>query len=240
MKIVAIIQARMGSTRLPGKVLKPLLGESMLYWGVHRTRKARHIDDVIIATTAQPQDTQLATLCNAKGWNVYRGSEDDVLDRYYQAAKQFKASMIVRITSDCPLIDASVIDHLIASYQSAVPPVDYASNTMARTYPRGLDVEIFSFDALEKAWREDQSSWREHVTPYIYNHPERFRLLNITNPVDYSHHRWTVDTPDDFELITRIYEHFGHGDFHWGEVIDLLEANPEWVKINQHVEQKKV
>lgn len=240
MKTVAIIQARMGSTRLPGKVLKPLLNKPMLQWVVARVSAAQLLDQVIIATTDQAQDDSLEQFCNTQAWPVYRGSEDDVLDRYYQTARQFNASEIIRITSDCPLIEPTVIDHLIASYRSTVPSVDYASDTITRTYPRGLDAEIFSFAALEKTWQEDQSGWREHVTPYIYNHPEQFRLLAITNPVDYSHHRWTVDTPEDFDLVTRIYEHFGHGAFHWREVIDLLEANPEWVKINQHIAQKKV
>lgn len=240
MKTIAIVQARLGSTRLPGKVMQLLLECPMLWWSVYRLKKSPLLDDVVVATTLEPRDDPIVEFCEREGLPVHRGSEDNVLERYYQAAGYHEADYIIRVTSDCPLIDTTVVDYVVAAYQSSVPPVDYASNTLERSYPRGLDVEIFSFAALEKAWQEDRSGWREHVTPYIYNNPQLFRLLSIKNPVDYSRHRWTVDTAEDLELVRRIYEHFGHGDFHWREVIALLEANPDWVKINQHIEQKKV
>jgi spore coat polysaccharide biosynthesis protein SpsF len=239
-KVVCIIQARLGSTRLPGKVLKPILGEPMLVWDVTRARRARLVDEIVIATTEHSQDDAIVDLCQSQGWLFWRGSEDDVLDRYYQAASTFQADIIVRITSDCPLIDPNVIDFAIASHRSSAPLVDYTSNATMRSYPRGLDVEVFNRDALERAWREDHSAWREHVTPYIYHHPEMFRLQTVQNPVDYSHHRWTVDTPEDLALIEKIYQHFGHGDFTWQGVLALLEQHPDWVEINAHIEQKKV
>ena len=239
-KIVCIIQARMGSTRLPGKVLKLLQGKPLLWWDMYRIKQSRFVDEIVIATTTQPQDDPLAAPGETEGWQVFRGSEDDVLDRYYQAAERYRADIVVRITSDCPLIDPTMIDYTITAFLSAAPSVDYAANILVRRYPRGLDVEVFSAEALGRAWREDHSAWREHVTPYIYNNPSAFRLLAVQNPVDYSQHRWTVDTPEDFELVRRIYEHFGHGDFRWQDVLDLLAQHPDWVALNAHVEQKKL
>ena len=230
----------MGSTRLPGKVLRPLLDRPLLAWDVYRLRKCRLIDDIIIATTTDPRDDALADLCASEGWGCFRGSENDVLDRYYGAARQYHADTIVRITSDCPLIDSSVTDYVIATYAAAAPAADYASNVFPRTYPRGLDTEVFSFAALETAWKEDQSEWREHVTPFLWKQPERFRQINAANLVDYSSHRWTVDTPQDFELVRRIYEHFGHGDFAWRDVLTLLDQHPDWVAINADIQQKNV
>lgn len=238
MRMVCIVQARMGSTRLPGKVLEPLLGKPMIWWVMHRLRKSRLLDHVIIATTTKVTDNQLVELCKQEGWPVYRGSEDDVLDRYYQAAKQMDVEHIVRITSDCPLIDPLVTDHVIATYLSAAPRPDYANNTLQRTYPRGLDTEVFSFAALETAWNTDTSSWREHVTPYLYHNPDRFRLQSVTNSADYSRLRWTVDTPEDLALVRTVYEYFGHGDFTWQQVLKAFEDHPEWVTINQDIQQK--
>jgi spore coat polysaccharide biosynthesis protein SpsF len=240
MSTLCILQARMGSTRLPGKVLLPLLDRPLLAWDVYRLRKCRLIDEIVIATTTDPRDDALADLCVSEGWGCFRGSENDVLDRYYGAARQHNADTIVRITSDCPLIDPAVTDYVIATYAAAAPAADYASNVFPRTYPRGLDTEVFSFAALETAWKEDQSEWREHVTPFLWKQPERFRQINAANPVDYSSHRWTVDTPQDFELVRRIYAHFGHGDFGWRDILTILELNPNWVALNADVPQKKL
>ena len=238
---VCIIQARMGSTRLSGKVLQPILGRPMLWWVMHRVQQARLLGKVVIATTTEPADDAIVALCERHGWSTFRGSEQDVLDRYYQAAQQYGADVVVRITSDCPLIDPWVIDYTISAHLSAAPQVDYTSNSIDRTYPRGLDTEAFSMDALRRCWRDATlPPEREHVTYYMYRHPERFNLLPVTNQVDYARHRWTVDTPEDMELVQRVYQHFGHGDFHWREVLALLEAHPDWIQINQHIEQKKV
>lgn len=237
-RIICMIQARMSSTRLPGKIMLTLLDKPMLWWDVYRVRQARLIDEIVIATTTETADDTTADYCQDNNWAYFRGSEQDVLDRYYQAAQQANANYIVRITSDCPIIDAHVLDYVIAAHLSAVPGVDYTSNVLARTYPRGLDTEVITFAALERAWREDTSGWREHVTPYIHQQPDKFRLQGVTNPSDMSNYRLTVDTPQDLELIRRIYSHFGHGDFTWGEVVELLAQHPDWLDLNRAVQQK--
>lgn len=229
----------MGSTRLPGKVMLPILGKPMLVHVVERVRRTRLIDDIIIATSASPQDDVLVELCRAREWKFFRGSEEDVLDRYYNAAQD--AEHIVRITSDCPVIDPTVIDYVVAGYYAAYPKPDYAANTLIRSYPRGLDVEIFNCAALAQAWDEDHNpATREHVTPYLYRHPDKFRLLSVSNPTDFSAYRLTVDTPEDFELIERIYAHFQHNAFGWREMIALLEQHLDWLEINREVPQKPV
>lgn len=241
MKIVGIVQARMGSTRLPGKVLQPILGRPMIYWVIERLQQCRFIEQIVIATTTEIQDDILVSICQQYGWDFYRGSQNDVLDRYYEAARAFEATTIIRITSDCPLIDPIVTDYVIASHLSVVPQVDYTSNVLTRTYPRGLDTEAFSFASLKRAWEEDTSMvWREHVTPYIHQQPNEFRLHQVTNPTDFSQYRLTVDTPQDMDLICRIYNHFGHGKFGWGEVISVLEAQPELASLNHDIRQKVI
>lgn len=234
----AIIQARMSSTRLPGKVLLDLAGEPMLARVVERTRRARSIERVIVATTVEPEDEPIVTLGRSRGWAVSRGSRDDVLDRYYQAAVTNGADPIVRITSDCPLIDPGVIDRVVGQLTDGV---DYASNiNPRRTFPRGLDVEVFTLAALSTAWRDaTDSSSREHVTPFLYRHPERFHvaLLESDRPAA-ADHRWSVDTPEDYELMQRIYGHFGNDEFDWLDVLELLERHPDWVELNRHIAQK--
>lgn len=230
----------MSSTRLPGKVLRPILGQPMLWWVVYRLRCCRLIDKIVIATTVEPSDNPLVELCQRERWAVSRGSEEDVLDRYYQAARTYEADHIVRITSDCPLIDPAVTDYVIATYASVAPRPDYASNTLRRRYPRGLDTEVFSFLALEKAWREDASPGREHVTPYLYRNPDQFRLCDVTHPDDFSAYRWTVDTPEDLQLARTVYEYFGHGGFSWQQALEAFEEHPEWTAINRDIPQKRV
>jgi spore coat polysaccharide biosynthesis protein SpsF len=242
MKTVAIVQARMGSTRLPGKVLQDLAGEPMLARVVNRTCRAKTLQEVVIATTTNTVDDVIVKLCEARGWSWFRGSEEDVLDRYYRAAKKYQADFIVRITSDCPLIDPEVIDQVVQEFLERQPEVDYASNTWPRrTFPRGLDTEVMRMDVLERAWREDRNpAWREHVTPYIYRNPNRFRIHNVVSPVDYSAMRWTVDTQEDLAFVRQIYDYFGHDRFSWREVLKVLEEHPEWVEINRYVQQKVV
>jgi spore coat polysaccharide biosynthesis protein SpsF len=241
MKVVATIQTRMGSTRLPGKALEDLVGESMLARVVDRTSRAKTLDAVVVATTTQPDDDAIVSLCKERGWPFFRGSEEDVLDRYYQAALAFKADVIVRITSDCPLIEPLIIDEVVQEFLSHHPEVDYVSNGLERTFPRGLDVEVISFAALERAWREDNNpAWREHVTPYIWRHPEKFKICNVANDVDYSQMRWTVDTIEDLTFVRKIYSNFQSDTFTWKEVLRLLEMHPAWLEINRHVQQKAV
>ena len=270
MKVVAIVQARCGSTRLPGKVLMDLLGEPMLARVVARVQRAGTLGEemgtgsepkdagrgappcgevpvplsshVVVATTLEPADEAIARLCAARGWPCYRGSQDDVLDRFYQAARQHGAEAVVRITSDCPLIDPAVIDQVVNEFLERQPKVDYASNVlMRRTFPRGLDTEVFSFVALQRAWQEDRNpAWREHVTPYFYRHPEMFRLHAVFNATDCSDMRWSVDTAEDWALVLRIYEHFGHDRFSWREALELVRQRPQWLEVNRHIAQKEV
>lgn len=239
MKVVAIIQSRMGATRLPGKVLEDLAGQPMLARVVHRTRLAKTLNTMVVATTTQAADDVIVNLCETQGWPFFRGSEDDVLDRYYNTASAFNADAVVRITSDCPLIEPEIIDRIIGEFFTYHPKIDYVSNSLQRTFPQGLDVEVISFDALKKAWQEDHNpKWREHVTPYITRHPELFRIHNVTSDVDYSFMRWTVDTMDDLTFVRKIYEHFQDDTFNWKEVLQLLENHPEWLEINRHIQQK--
>jgi spore coat polysaccharide biosynthesis protein SpsF len=242
MRIVTIIQARMGSTRLPQKVTRDLTGEPVLARVVNRVKRTKTIDKVVIATTTNPQDDALVSLCAQYGWPSYRGSEDDVLDRYYRAAWEHQAEVVVRVTSDCPLIEPEVIDLVVQVFLESQPELDYASNTLPpRTFPRGLDTEVISFAALERAWQRDKDpAWREHVTPYIYRTPDQFNVRAVTNSTDYSDMRWTVDTLEDLEFVRRIYTHFGHDQFSWRDVLALLAQHPDWQEINRHVEQKQV
>lgn len=238
---VAILQARMGSERLPGKVMKNLAGEPMLARVVARTRRAKSLDRVIVATTTDAADDAVVELCVQRGWPVYRGSPGDLLDRYYQAAKLHNAGTIVRITCDCPLVDPELIDRVVGFFRQG-KSADYASSTLPpRSFPRGLEIEVFSFAALERAWKEDLNpAWREHVTPYLYRHPELFKLKGLVDDQDRSTLRLTVDTPEDFELLRRIYESFGHDRFSWRAALTLLDAHPDWLALNRRVGQREV
>lgn len=231
MRIVAIIQARMSSTRLPGKVLADIAGNPMLYHVVSRARQAQTLDMVAVATSKGRADDDLEHFCLEAGIPCFRGSEDDVLDRYYQAAKHFEADIVVRLTADCPLLDPLVIDKVVRVFQEG--DFDYVSNTIQCTYPDGLDTEMFSHSTLERAWREAHlKSEREHVTSYIYNHPELFHLGNVSNNTDLSALRWTVDEPDDLEFVRAVYAHFGASYLGMGEVLNLLRRQPELGGVN--------
>lgn len=239
-RTVAIIQARTGSTRLPGKVLLPLLDKPILAHVVERTRRARLVDEVVVATTRLAADDAIATLAKEAGWALERGSEADLLDRYVEAARAHSADVVVRITSDCPLIDPDLIDDVVRALEAS--GADYASNVLEpRSYPRGLDVEAVTFDALERANVADTDpAWREHATAYVYRHPESFRLARVASPEDYSGHRWCVDTAEDLDLVTHIYDALGNDRFGWREALEVVRAHPGWDRINQGVEQKSV
>jgi spore coat polysaccharide biosynthesis protein SpsF len=240
MKIVAIVQARMGSTRLPGKVRMDIAGEPMLTRVMNRLQRAQRLDEVRIATTTNDADDVLESFCRTNGWPVSRGSEDDVLDRYHRAAIAAGADHVVRVTSDCPLIDPGVVDDVVAAYLAELPEIDYAANTLPpRTFPRGLDVEVFSFAALLAAAENDANpAWREHVTPYLYRTPG-IRTLRIANDVDHSDLRWTVDTPEDLQFVREVYARFGDDRFSWRDVLELIEAEPELSEINRDIRQKE-
>jgi spore coat polysaccharide biosynthesis protein SpsF len=195
---------------------------------------------VVVATSVSPQDDVIAAECNTLGVSIFRGSENDVLDRYFNAAAEFQADTIVRITSDCPLIDPVVIDAVVAEFTRNA--VDYASNTLARGYPRGLDVEVFSRLALEEAWhRADQSHERMHVTPHFYGNPDRFNLYSVLCGDDHSDLRWTVDTTEDLQVVRGIAEAFGgRDDFGWQDALEIVRQNPRLAKINRSVRQKPI
>ena len=240
MKITATIQARMGSTRLPGKVLMTVGTEPVLARVVHRLRRAALIDGIIVATSDRPADDAIVRECNRLQVACFRGSENDVLDRYWQAAQWCGAEAIVRITSDCPLIDAELVDETIQAFLSH--SADYTSNALERTYPRGLDAEVFTIATLERTWRAAREAYeREHVTPYIYEHPELFRLVSVRGQHDHSKRRWTLDTAADLQLIRAIYARFeNRDDFGWREVLTLMEQQPWLVELNSHILQKAV
>jgi glutamate-1-semialdehyde aminotransferase/spore coat polysaccharide biosynthesis protein SpsF (cytidylyltransferase family) len=228
MSTVAMVQARLGSTRLPGKVLAEINGKPMLWHVVRRLQRARRLDRVMVVTSTSATDDPLARFCADLDIPCFRGSEEDVLDRFYQAACSHKAAVVVRITADCPFIDPLVIDRVLEAF--ATGKYDYVSNTLRYTYPDGLDTEVFSFSALEQAWRKAQKpSEREHVTPYLRLSGE-FRVQNVVNPADVcvSDYRWTVDEPADLEFVRRVYARFDQNpDFGWEDVLSLLTKERE-------------
>jgi spore coat polysaccharide biosynthesis protein SpsF len=239
---IAVVQARMGSTRLPGKIMLDLAGKPMLARDVERIRRAKNIDDIVISTTTSFEDDRIISLCREYGWNFFRGSGNDLLDRHYQTAREFDALIVVRITSDCPLIEPVIIDRIIEKFLELKPGIDYVSNVFPlRTFPRGLDTEVISISALERCWKEDTNpASREHVTPYIHHNPEKFRISEINNECDLSCMRWTVDTPEDYDFVNRIYHHFGDNGFSWTDVLDLLQKHPELLEINKEIVQKTI
>jgi spore coat polysaccharide biosynthesis protein SpsF len=241
-RIIAIVQARMGSSRLPFKIMKPLAGRPMLERVVRRLRRTQTLHEIVVATTTNPADDDVAEFCSKNDWNFYRGNEHDLCDRYYQAAKLNQADTVVRVTSDCPFIDPVIVDQIVKFYLHHYPQYDYVSNNLPpRTFPIGLDAEIMSFDALAKAWKEDMNpAWREHATPYIYKTPDEFRIGAIRNDIDLSEARWTVDTPEDFTFASLIYDFFQSDRFSWRDVLELLDRHPEWNEINRHVKQKEI
>ena len=235
MRVVAIIQARLGSTRLPRKVLEPIAGRSMLDWVVSRTLAVRGVAQVVVATT--PADHEIAQECERLGVACMRGSEHDVLDRYAQAAAAFAAEAVVRITADCPLLDPAVSSLVVRRFLDERP--DYASNGLESTFPRGLDTEVFTRSALDIAQREATQTYeREHVTPFLWQQPNRFRLLSITDVADHGALRWTVDTAEDLALVRAIHERLGDA-LTYPDILALFARDPELARINAHVEQKK-
>ncbi|MEO4054183.1 glycosyltransferase family protein [Solibacillus sp. CAU 1738] len=242
MRIVAIIQARMGSTRLPGKILKKVNNRPLLSYQIERLQQSQYIDELVIATTIKQQDDLIVEFCKENSISYYRGSETDVLARYYEAASAFKADAIVRITSDCPIIDVQIVDLTIQHFIES-NKFDYVSNTVERTYPRGLDTEIFSFAALKKAYNEALLERdREHVTAFFYSNPDVFSIGHIKNDKNYSKYRWTVDTEEDLELIRKIIQglYNKNPQFTLQDTVNIMDKNPDWFYINAHIEQKKL
>ena len=238
--ILAILQARVSSTRLPGKVLKPLMGKPMLFREIERIGRASSIDQLLVATSNDASDDPIAELCRENGTLCYRGNLEDVLDRYYRTAKEFDPEHVVRLTGDCPLIDPEVIDQVIQFYLEGA--YDYASNTVTPTFPDGLDVEIFGFSCLQAAWREARlPSQREHVTPFIHQQPERFSIGCLKREPDLSNMRWTVDEAEDFEFVTQVYEALypNKPSFAMADILLLLKSRPELLTINERFQRNE-
>jgi spore coat polysaccharide biosynthesis protein SpsF len=234
--IGCIIQARMGSTRLPGKVLKLLDGKNpSLFYTINQLKKCKKIDLIIVATTTLEEDDVLEKYVNNLSILCFRGKSDDVLDRYYNCAKKFSLNKIVRITADCPLIDPEVVDKVVDASKNN--SFDYITNFFPRTFPDGVDVEIMSFDALENAWKKAKlPSEREHVTPYLYNHKNDFKIKNIKNDEDLSHFRLTLDYNDDLELIIKIISKIKKRPILIRDIIKLFRKEPKLIEINsKHV-----
>ena len=256
-RVVAIIQARMSSSRLPGKVLLDIAGQPMLVRVVERTSRAASVDQVLVATTTDASDDPVAARCDSMGILYTRGSLHDVLDRYHQAAKETQADVVVRITGDCPVIDPDLIDDCVNTLLDG--SYDFTCNRLpppfTRTYPIGLDTEVCTFTALEEAWNEATETFqREHVMPYLYEGVQLsaldaqlsegtsqrgFKIAQLHHDPDYGQMRWTVDTPEDLEFMRQVYARFdGRDDFSWKEVLDLVKQEPGLASINSTVRHK--
>jgi glutamate-1-semialdehyde 2,1-aminomutase len=233
-KTVAVVQARMGSLRFPNKVMRLIRGTPMIGLLLGRLSNAKRVDQIVLATSEDPRNGPLDEYVRSLGYRVHRGSENDVLDRYYHAAKDAGADTVVRVTGDCPLIDPVLVDAVIEKFLES--GADYASNVRPPTYPDGLDVEVFSFAALESTWSQARAPReREHVTPFFYESGQ-FRLANLAQQEDLSAERWTVDEPEDLEVVRHVFEHFApRSDFTWREVVALSGSHPEWFMANRHL-----
>lgn len=241
--IGAIVQARMGSSRLPNKVMMPINEKPLLAYCIERIRQSKYIDQVIIATTTEPQDDVIFNWCNINNIACYRGSENDVLDRYYQAAQHYDLDIVVRVTSDCPFVDSKIIDMLITNL--LVQDCDYTSNRWKkRSWPHGLDVEVMTNDALSKAWENaDKPHEREHVTPYILEHSEVFHIIEMPYHKNLSDIRLTVDYKEDMEFVSKLLPllHKQYGmNYKWQNIIKILQEYPELSKLNQSVVNTKL
>ncbi len=228
----------MGSTRLPGKVLKRLAGQPMLVRVVERCQRASTVGDVVVATTTKSDDDPIVEVCRQQHWPYVRGSEADVLGRYYQAASVYRADAIVRVTSDCPFSDPALVDRHVNNLLSSWNTVDFVTNMIRQTFPLGLAVEAMPHDVLARMDRMSTTAYlREHVTTLAYEKPDWFSVAHVCHDRDLSGMRWTVDTPEDFEFARRIYEYFGHDRFSWQEVLSVVKAHPEWEAINRQEPQ---
>ncbi len=237
-EVVAIVQARRGSSRFPDKVIKEIAGKPMLFHVLRRVKNAELASKVVLATTTDPRDKLLANIAKAAGTETYFGNTDDVLDRYYQAAKKFRAANILRVTADCPVTDPSIIDSVIRKFSNA--KCEYASNAWA--FPEGLGVEVFTFDALKKAWTEAKLiSEREHVTPYMWKNPRLFKLAEFKGKPNFPHLRLTVDYEVDLKLVAKLYHHLFESNpfFGYHDILSLLERYPKLSQINRGIPRRE-
>lgn len=243
-KVITIIQARMSSTRLPGKVLLDLGGRPSLERMIERVKRAKRVNETVIATTTEASDDPIVEMGRRIQAPVFRGSLPDVLDRYYQCALAHNAEIVVRLTGDCPLIDPDLIDDVVNALQEQ--QADFACNRLpppfTRTYPIGLDVEACTFAALANAWQNAAEKHdREHVLPYLYEVPGRFKVIQLHHNVDYGHMRWTLDTPEDLSLLREVIRRLnGRNDFTWLEVLELFQKDPQLAVINSSVKHKSM
>jgi spore coat polysaccharide biosynthesis protein SpsF len=232
----------MGSTRLPGKVMMEIVGKPMLWHILNRVKRSRLIDEIVVATSTRKEDRVVAALACECGVEAFLGSDLDVLDRYYRCAKKFGSKTVVRITADDPFKDPSVVDLIVRTFLDHNRDLDYVSNTIKPTFPEGLDVEAFSYAALESAWRSAEEAFdREHVTAHLWRNPDRYRLLNVENESgDLSHLRWTVDTPEDMAFARAVYERlFATKEiFLMDDILNLLRESPEIARINKNMKQR--
>ena len=235
MRVLGIVQARMSSTRLPGKVLLPLAGRPVLDHVLERLDACTTLHDVVVATSNQSSDDPLEQWCLERGTAVFRGSLDDVLDRYYQCARSYGANVVVRITADCPAIDPTVVDEVVLGFKNGRYDLFY----LGGEFPDGLDVSVFSFASIKKAWHEAKLlSEREHVSPYLLNHPELFRIGYIEKFKGQAHHRWTLDEPEDLLFLQAVFESLEQGNrqtFVAEDILELLVREPNLMKINQGI-----
>ena len=237
---VAIVQARMSSTRFPGKVLKEVNKKPLILHQIERIARSKHIEEIVVATSTNSADDEIEKLTEKEKINLFRGSEQDVLSRFDGAAQQYGATVIIRLTADCPLSDPEVIDYVVTKFLAHSGNCQFATNAIPRTYPAGLEVECFSRDALKTASLEATDEYdREHVTPFFYRNPDRFRPLSIVSRVNYSMERWTLDERKDFHLIKKIIETLSKikEDFKMLDILNILNANPDWRELNSDVQE---
>jgi spore coat polysaccharide biosynthesis protein SpsF len=238
-KVIAVIQARMGSLRLPGKSLMEIEGKPLLEHIIDRIRYSKTIDEIIIATTTEHEDKAIINLAKKLQLKVYAGKIIDVLDRFYQAINLYGGEVIVRITADDPFKDPKIIDYIV-NYYLLHPELDYVSNTIDPTYPIGIDVEVFSFKALKKAWREAKTKIaREHVTPYIWSNSGLFKIANIKHHIDLTNLRWTIDTKEDLEMAREVYKKLYDKDkiFYMKDILRLLKKDTYISNLNSNIKQ---
>lgn len=238
-KIVTVIQARTGSSRLPNKVMLPLAGKPLILRMIERVKASKLAGTIVVAITKEKSDDALKNLCDENGIKLFRGHATDLLDRHFQAAKLYNAEAVVKIPSDCPLIDPKVIDRVIKFYIDNITKFDFVSNLHPATYPDGNDIEIMSFSALENAWQNaDRLLEREHTTPYLWENPDKFRIGNVSweTGLDYSmNYRFTIDYLEDYDFIKKVYDdlYLKKPDFSLEDILNLLKQNPEIQKINE-------
>jgi len=239
-KTIAIVQARMSSSRLPGKVLKNLAGKPAIWHVFNQLSFSKKIDQIVLATSINEEDDQLEEWARKNDINFFRGDLDNVLKRFYDTASYYNGDIIVRITADCPLIDPSVVDKVIQKFLEG--NYDYLSNTNPPTFPDGLDTEVFTFNTLKEAYQNAKlKSELEHVTPYIWNHPEKFKLGNLTSSENYEHLRWTLDNPEDYKFLSEIFDNLFIENSHISHktVLDFLAENEQLIEINSKIKRNE-